>query len=101
MEAVPLRAEDLANLWVEDACTPFHIARVAELDPGPLRTGDGSPDLPGSPPSWPRGRTGCRRSAGAWPVAGSAPPAPCGWSIHGTVPSGTCGPWCYRRGRTS
>ena len=45
-EAVPLRAEDLANLWVEDPCTPFHIALVAELAPGPLRTDDGSPDLP-------------------------------------------------------
>jgi diacylglycerol O-acyltransferase / wax synthase len=45
MHDEPLRAEDLANLWVEDRCTPFHIALVGELDPGPLRTEDGSPDL--------------------------------------------------------
>jgi WS/DGAT/MGAT family acyltransferase len=46
MDDVPLRAEELANLWVEDRCTPFHIALVGELDPGPLRRADGTPDLP-------------------------------------------------------
>ena len=45
MEDVPLRAEDLANLWVEDRRTPFHIALVAELEPGPHRRDDGTPDL--------------------------------------------------------
>jgi WS/DGAT/MGAT family acyltransferase len=45
MHDEPLRAEDLANLWVEDPHTPFHIALVAELEAGPLVRGDGSPDL--------------------------------------------------------
>jgi diacylglycerol O-acyltransferase / wax synthase len=43
MEDVPLRADDLANLWVEDRCTPFHIALVGELDPGPHRADDQGP----------------------------------------------------------
>jgi diacylglycerol O-acyltransferase / wax synthase len=45
MDDVPLRAEDLANLWVEDRCTPFHIALVAELEPDPFSADDGSTDL--------------------------------------------------------
>ncbi len=33
MADLRLRPEDLANLWVEDRCTPFHVALLGELDP--------------------------------------------------------------------
>jgi WS/DGAT/MGAT family acyltransferase len=45
MDDPRLRPEDLANLWVEDRCTPFHIAVVAEFDGGPFTDRNGRVDL--------------------------------------------------------